>query len=202
MELQINHETAIDKHLAHLEMKDEDCVKRIAELKQNYEKQLSYEKEKSRDFEVQNVELSSKFKALIEEQRVVCEGRIHEIEQNSDKARKYLESQLKNLQKESLESEKVFKEILDQQEEEYEMELMNIKATSDISIREENLKLQDFKGIVQNLKSSKNQLTRQNQDLKLKMSSIEDLSAWEGQKRKKALVSNFNGKKILIKMLV
>ena len=175
-------------------MKDEDCVHRLAELRDNYEKKLSHEKEKTNVLEQKIVETNSKFNVSIEELRILCERRIHAIEHDSDKTRNHLESQLKNLQKESFESEKVFKEILDQQEEEYEMELMNMKATSDISSREENLKLQDFKGTVQNLNSSKNQLTRQNHDLKLKMSSIEDLRLWEAQKRKEVLVSSINAK--------
>jgi hypothetical protein len=184
----------IKKHLTDLEVKDESCVHRLDELRENYEKKLSYEKEKSNALQQTIVEASSKFDASIEEQRHLCERRIQAIEHDSDKTKNYLESQLKNLQKESYESEKVFKEILDQQEEEYEMQLMNVKANSDISIRDENLKLQDFKGVMQNLNSSKSQLTRQNNDLKLKMSSIEDLSLWEGQKRKEAIVSRIKTK--------
>lgn len=126
---------------------------------------------------------------LLSKQKLESENKIQQIHKNADYEIKKLQQLQQQLQQEASETDKIFREVLDQQEEEYEMELVKLKAQQIEQVQAQNAKTQEVKGLMQSLNSKKNQLVRQNEDLRSKATFSEDTFRREMEMRRKMQVS-------------
>jgi len=126
---------------------------------------------------------------LLSKQKLESENKIQQIHKNADSEIKKLQQLQQQLQQEASETDKIFREVLDQQEEEYEMELVKLKAQQIEQVQAQNAKTQEVKGLMQSLNSKKNQLVRQNEDLRSKATFSEDTFRREMEMRRKMQVS-------------
>ncbi len=161
----------------------------MREVEDAHDARLSQELDR---FEMLNEEVNKMkegFDAKLEEKNGECDRKLNEIQQSANAEVRRLESQAQKLQEEAIESDRIFREILDQQEEEYEMELLKLKSASTIKIHQQKAQTQEIKSVVTNLKTKKNQLLRQNDELRSKASFSEDSLKEESASRRKLQVS-------------
>ena len=84
--------------------------------------------------------------------------------------------------------EKIFKEILDQQEEEYEMELLSMESKSKGTFLFNQEEKQNVQILMHSLNTKRDQLCRQNQELKQRHISTEEVYVKEMNRRKQMQV--------------
>jgi hypothetical protein len=126
---------------------------------------------------------------LLSKQKIEYEHQIQDIQYNADTETSKLRTNLQQLQQEAAETDKIFREVLDQQEEEYEMELVKLKAHQIEQLQAQNAKTQEAKSLMLSLNSKKDQLVRQNEELRSKATLSEDTFRREMEMRRKMQVS-------------
>ena len=188
-ELQNKYDQAIQRHVKDLDERDKKYEDKIQEAEETYDKRLSEELDRQELLGKEMTAAREKFDRKTQELKNECHDNVIEIQQNANAEVRRLKSQLNKLQEENNESEKVFREILDQQEEEYEMELLKLKSESSLKVHQEKTQTQEIKNVVTQLKSKKNQLVRQNDELRSKATFSEDSLKAESATRRKLQVS-------------
>jgi hypothetical protein len=188
-ELQNKYDQAIQSHVKDLDQRDKKYKDKIQEAEETHDKRLSEELDRQEILGKEMKSAQENFDRKTQELKNECHDNVIEIQQNANAEVRRLKSQLNKLQEENIESEKVFREILDQQEEEYEMELLKLKSASTLKVHQEKTQTQEIKNVVTQLKSKKNQLVRQNDELRSKASFSEDSLKVESATRRKLQVS-------------
>eukprot|EP00957_Ditylum_brightwellii_P059831 4541850-Ditylum_brightwellii.AAC.1 len=106
------------------------------------------------------------------------------IAQNTEKKEKKLNAALAGAKEEANDTERIFTEILDQQEEEYELELLQLMTRAEDKLHHEHGNIKKIRGIVQSVNSRRDQLFRQNSELKSRAQNYEETHKMERVQQK------------------
>ena len=161
----------------------------LQELEESNDRRLSDELSRYEKLQREMSSTQESLDDLLSKQKIEYEHHIQEIQYNAETEIKKLLQLQQQLQQEAAETDKIFREVLDQQEEEYEMELVKLKAQQIEQLQAQNAKTQEVKGLMLSLNSKKNQLVRQNEELRSKATFSEDIFRREMEMRRKMQVS-------------
>ena len=196
--MQHKYEETIKNHLKDLEMKDYTYLHEKNNLDAVNQKNLAKEIERSSRLQEKIASITLAYENNMEQTSSEYDKTIRALQQDAEKKEKKLKATITSLQEESRDAEKMFREILDQQEEEYEMELMQAKAAAEDHVHQEQVKNHKMRGILTTINSRRDQLSRQNSDLKSKYNTYEQSYKNELQKTTQLEVSNKRNKHIHI----
>lgn len=187
-ELQHKHKETIKQYLADLEHKDRCHKLNQLDQEEKSKRALTMDVDRFERLQQEMRDLHSRSNIALKEQKKLFEKKSLTMKQDAEAVENKFKAKITALQDEADKSDKIFQEILDQQEEEYEMELLNLKATSKVKVLEEQETSQNIRSLLHNLNSRRDQLCRQNQDLKLKQNLTEEECAKGIEKRKQMQV--------------
>lgn len=166
-ELQKVHDEMKSKHWNDITRKQDNHIKVMQELENQYEFKLSMEMERYDKLSEEIESIQQRCEGLLEAHAQEHEARVREHEAKSKRIEKELKLEIDRLQDDAKHNEQAFNEVLNQQEQEYEKELQQLMEAAQVELSTERQNTNLMRKLVQARSTKIAQLDKKMDELKM-----------------------------------